>query len=589
MSFKWPLELKLWPIAVFLLIFALPLLIKAVRIDVFIHGYTGIWLLGALQVLANDAVIYTAMASLFYLSWWSKIPQPLAIFLRLLAFVIYLVYMIDFYVIINFNTHLVLNDVLRYGSYSMKYLQQVYSSQGLFWLLFVLTILLTTSRFILSRYKLRHRFLHIGSVGSILALLLISCFTNTDTYIHSWIYKNYIDYNLTVLSGSRPYSQSFIDGFENNQSQFCRNKPSQKPNIVMLMVESLSAYQSEFFSGIQNWTPNIDEIARNNIAFKDFYANGFTTEDGEVSLLTGQIPLYPPARPSDGGSTSFSGFFDFSYSLPNVLKQQGYQTSFMTTADLQFAKTGQWAKSIGFDHVEGHEHPYYNNWERFHFKAAPDEALYHRIMDRIEQYRAGTGNYFIFSKTVSTHQPYIDPRNKEKSIAGAFNYADQQIGQFYQKLLKSGFFDDGMLVIVGDHRAMVPLQPAEGVLFGELRASAKVPAIISFGDKVQSVELGQHQQTDIFNSLKSLASTRLCHSEWAGTVLVDKPQAAKYIVHRRGDNRDRVTIFSKEQDFLIKLDGDDTRMINPNAVDVAVVKQLVNKVNAVRLAGKIKR
>ena len=83
------------------------------------------------------------------------------------------------------------------------------------------------------------------------------------------------------------------------------------------------------------------------------------------------------------------------------LKEQGYHTELLTTGDLAFGKTGKWAKNIGFDYLEGHKHPFYKKWPRFKFRAAADEALYHRINDRIRVNSKKGDPYFIFIKTVN--------------------------------------------------------------------------------------------------------------------------------------------------------------------------------------------
>lgn len=68
------------------------------------------------------------------------------------------------------------------------------------------------------------------------------------------------------------------------------------------------------------------------------------------------------------------------------------------------------------------------------------------------------------------------------------------------------FFDKGMLIIVGDHHAMVPLKHKEIGMFGSAKASAMVPLIVSYGGRIQHLYNQQYQQIDIFNSLKGLVS-----------------------------------------------------------------------------------
>jgi len=551
------------------------------HVDNFIYSYTGTRLLGAMQVFTNDAIIYSTVMLLFYLSYLSKIPHIVSILLRGLSFIVLSLYVVDVYVIINFNNHLAISDAAKYASYSLKYIQQIYYGKGFLILTIMILVVGFIVQFIFSRYKIKNNNIHRYSIIMILSVLFIFNFASAGNseYVHAWIYRNFIDYNLMVLSEAKEYSDEFVNNFSFSEKEHCYSKVPEERNVILLMVESLSSYQSNFFSGINNWTPNVDIIASKNTAYKNFYANGFTTEDGEISLLTGKLPIYRPSSYTNGGGTSFHGFFNVKASLPNILKKQGYTTEFLTTADLSFANTGSWAKSIGFNYIEGSEHPYYEKWDKFHFKAAPDEALYNRVLDRIK--RNDNNKYFIFVKTVSTHHPFINPENKNRSEAETFKYADKQIGLFYKQLINLDFFDKGMLIIVGDHHSMVPLKKEEIEVFGLLKALARIPMIVSYGDKKPSIVNEQYQQIDIFNYLKGLISNTQCYSNWTGDILAGKP--AKYIAHRRGDNRNIISIFSGEKNYLVVLDGDNTRLTTNEHTDIETQMSIIKKINAVRI------
>lgn len=568
--------LKLIPLLLFV-----PLLLKGLYVDSFIYHYTGTRLLGFAQVLANDTVIYCELLLSLYLSSLPQVNRLFSAVLRLSSFVVFAVYIIDYIVIVNFNTHLVIGDAVKYADYSYKYIQQIYGLNNIGVFLVIAGIVFPVIIFSLSQYKISSTRYRILPLIIIAGLPLSSHFADSQKYAHSWIYQNVIDYNLTILSESSAYSDRFLNTFSFNEESDCRTERAQHKNIIVLMVESLSTYQSQYFSGINNWTPNIDAIAGNNQSFKNFYANGFITEDGEIALLTGLHPIYPPSSYSDDGGTSFHSFFNIQNSLPNVLKKYGYRSEFLTTADLEFGNTGNWAKSIGFDYIEGHDQPEYDKWERFHFQAAPDEALYLRALDRVKQ--NSKKNFFIFIKTVSSHHPYINPENKHKSESEAIMYTDKQIGRFYQQLQASGFFDNGLLVIVGDHHSMTPLKKAEVDNYGQFKAAAKVPLIIADGGGA-NVENNQYQQIDIFNSLQGMVSGKQCYADWNGILLGEQKIPPKYIAHRRGDNRDIISIFSENEDFLVKLDGDNTRVAGNESAEPSITQMLIDKVNALRIA-----
>ena len=569
-----------------LLIFLLMFVIitqKVIHVNNLVFFYTGERFFGGMCVFINDSIIFAVIFALFGVSYCQKTPFFISIFMRFIAFIFLFIYILDFYLIVNFNNRLSLNDIFKYSNYAYNYLNQIYFEKAFIIIIIGLFIIFLMLIVILNRHNIKNKYIARLSLilSLILAILTLANISTKNKYIHSWIYKNFINYNFEILSEAKAYSNKFINNFSFKVSQTCSSKKIETPRIIILMVESLSPYQSKYFSGINNWTPNLDEIAKKSFAYKNFYANGFTTEDGEISLLTGKLPIYKPASYTPGGGTAFNGFFDTDESLPTILKKQGYVTAFMSTADLEFGNTGDWAKSIGFDYVEGHEHSYYNKWNRFQFKAAPDEALYNRVIQKISTLKKD--KYFIFIKTVSSHHPFKNPETGNISEEETFKYVDRQIGTFYNKLVKMDFFDNGILIIVGDHHAMIPLKNKEIKLYGQFRASAIVPLIVIYDGK-HYLDSKQYQQVDVFNSLKGLVTGSQCHSDWIGDIFGRIP--AKYIATRRGDNRNIISVFSGKKTMLVKLDGDDTRLISTCPKNKKVKREIVNEINLSRISNK---
>jgi phosphoglycerol transferase MdoB-like AlkP superfamily enzyme len=82
--------------------------------------------------------------------------------------------------------------------------------------------------------------------------------------------------------------------------------------------------------------------------------------------------------------------------------------------------------------------------------------LYNKALDVIQEQ---TKPYFIVMQNISLHKPYATPYgNTEKD---ALRYSDKMLYYFYLKLKKEKFFDNGLLVIIGDHRKMEPVQEKE--------------------------------------------------------------------------------------------------------------------------------
>lgn len=554
---------------------------KALFVKYFTDYYADRGLWGSFQVLLHDSFYIFITITIFYVSILRQTPYVISVLLRIMALLLLILYMTDVYVMYNFNSRLVIDDVIKYSGYAIEYLSQINKDVGLVNLTLLLLISCAVICIVFNPWKVQGKFNHFIYLSAISSFVFCTmagmALDSNKNYTHSWVFKNIIDYNTMVLAERKQYSTDFVADFKYLENQVCYNRKSEKKNIIILMVESLSVYQSKLFSGIKDWTPRLDSIAKKHIALTNFHANGFTTEDGVRSLLTGEVPVYPPATFQEAGGQSFNGVFGFAASLPNVLKEYGYRSEFLTTADLSFSRTGEWAESVGFDYVEGHEHPYYDDFERFHFQAAADEALYNRVFSRIELNQTP---YFIFIKTVSTHHPFFDPVTKEKSEEKAFRYADDQIGKFYDELKQTGFFENGLMMIVGDHHAMVPIKKKEVEIFGAERAPAMIPFVMVYGDE-RYINDDQYQQIDVYNSLNGLVSGKQCYTKWIGDIWGGNEPIN--IVHRRGDNRHLLSVFSEDSEYLVLLDGNDTRVIEKEEGVEGTVKEIVDKINHHRI------
>ena len=558
-----------------------PLILKGIFVSYRVYSSTGDIFLGFIQVIANDSLMYSIILVVFYISFLEITHKIVAFILKLSAFLALIIYIIDIVLIYSFNTHLTLGDTIKYASYAPQYLSQISNFKDILVVVSSIGLLVIIMSLTFANLRIKEKKLHVLVILLIFSIFMWTLLPRNNDYSHSWIYENVVEYNLEVLSESNRYSENMINNIDNTFIENCYSKNPENPNIILLMVESLSAYQSNYFSGIYDWTPNLDTIARNNISFKNFYANGFCTEDAMISLLTGLPPIYPPAIYTARGGTSFNGFFNIKESLPNILKQKGYRSEYITTGDVGFGNARKWLKSIGFDYVEGYEHPFYKGWDRFHFESAPDEALYQRVLDRIKN--EIKNKYFIYMSTLSTHHPFVNPENNNKSEAETFKYADKQLGIFYKKLMEADFFNDGILIIVGDHHSMIQISEEEKKLFGDLKAPARVAAVLSFGDKKHLAINEQYQQIDIFNGIKNLISETGCYSDWIGDPITTVSIPPKYIFHRRGDNRSVISVFDQNHDYLVKLDGDSTRFIGPVPENKESQDLIIRRINSERI------
>ncbi|MBV1876806.1 MAG: sulfatase-like hydrolase/transferase [Pseudomonadales bacterium] len=566
-------------VLLFSLLLLIPLYLKTHYIDTYIINFSGDIGVDRLQSLYHDLSLYGTIYALLTLSYLSSVGAGVGALLRLLALCLITIYLVDYYLITNFISRLTFADSIKYSSYVSNYLSQITQTNWLVSVAGIIYLVLGTL-LVIRNFTFKTRKMPALAFTSIAVFMLASTTLSQTNYVHAWIYKNVFEYNAMIMSERRQYSADFIVA-EVDDIQTCKPVEQQRKNIIIVMVESLSNYQSKIFSGISDWTPNLDLIASNNSYYKNFNANGFTTEDGELALLKGAYPIYPPRGFTRGGGVSFNGFFGYQNSLAIHLKLHGYHTEFITSSDLEFSNTGAWARSIGFDHVEGHEFEDYNKWQRLQFNAAPDEALYQRLLARI-RLNSDKNPYFIFVKTATTHHPFIHPETGQRSEQATFRYADAKLGDFYSSLQQSDFFADGLLIIVGDHHSMVPVRQSEIAKYGELEAAMKVPLVV-VGLEDTQVYNAAFQQIDVYNGIKSMVSGETCLTPWRGDAIATA-QPADYIIHRPGNNRQKINVLDQQGQMIeVLLDGDATRIANASQPSPSVQTSILNKINGLRI------
>ncbi|WP_138936089.1 LTA synthase family protein [Roseovarius arcticus] len=563
----------------------IPTLYRGYNIELRLRDLLGTEWQGMVEVLRNDFVILALILALL-IAVVSVQWKPVAIVCFCTAASLQLFLILDVLLFEQFAARLNFADTMKYGSYALKYITDLGFK-------FLLALAFAILGIVGIKYLVWHllRQSKVGLAPASACVLLLgetsaAAWQTRDTgYVHYRFYQNLFSHNYTASLELRPYSANFEATLSNPFEQSCRSVPTIAGPIIFYMVESLSSYHSNFFSGLNNWTPELDRLARRNLALVNLFANGFTTEDGELSLLTANFPIYPPNTLTSGGSTKFTGYWHVEPSLVSVLVERGYETYFLTTSDLAFSSTGDWMNSIGFGQVEGSEASIYDEWPRFAFNAAPDAALVERIIQVVDE---SAQEKLIFVKSVSSHHPFIHPETGERSEEQVIRYVDQQIASLHASLDERGFFETGHLVVIGDHRAMRPLVSEEVELFGFEKAYTQVPAIVvsnTLAPESKTVT-APYSQVDIANSFIGLGRGEICTSAVRGAVFGNEPVLADYIIQRRGDQRNQFSIFSDDRVGVITLNGDKTELSGTGYTEEEA-EQIVKFINYSRVQARV--
>lgn len=533
------------------------------------------------QIILADIFYWGAIATVWALSL-TRISIELRLLLRGVAVLGIWAYAIDLVVMKQFGTRLMLTDIKIYLADTTIVLNTFTQWPTLQVLLLAAAVVISLLLWIEPLRK------PLGWkapawVASIFAMLgvLLHTFSPPSSYIHEWAIKNVLAANLPT-GVSNEYSQSTVDRLKTAaRAQECSKGRGIRNNVVLLILESWSTYHSQQWLGSNDWTPRLDALATQGLWFTQLHAGGFNTNQGLVSLLTGRDIVLPSLPPHQ--MTAFEGAWGIQDALPAQLTKLGYQTTFLTSGNLGYTRKGEWLQHIGFSETLGHDHVEFEGYRRGHFDAVADERLYEVALSYIIAQTKSEAPLFLVIENVSSHHPFVHPITGERKEESVFRYMDHAAADFIERLQENRFLDNGLIVVMSDHRAMTFITPEEQQRFGRSAAS-RIPGFILGGNiqRSKSVDEPMHQ-ADLQPSLLRQISDTYCAGQRLRDLLVPEETQARCLFHARGDNRDHVDVYCAEGEGVVQVNGDDSRFISSKNLSPAKQLFILDEIAGQRL------
>jgi len=312
-------------------------------------------------------------------------------------------------------------------------------------------------------------------------------------------------------------------------------QPSQPKNLVIVLEESLGAEHVGALGGLPT-TPRLDELAREGIWFANLYATGTRSVRGLEALTTGFTPT--PAQSVVKLGKSQRNFF----SIARVLRNLGYDTSFIYGGEAQFDNMRRFFMNNGFDFVVD-EDDYVNPVLRGSWGVA-DEDLFARADEEFSKHRSRP--FFSLVFTTSNHSPYEYPDGRIElydtatphTVNNAVKYADYALGQFFARAKTKPYWHDTVFLVIADHNSRVygaELVPVEHF---------HIPALVLGGGIEPAVYEPVASQIDMPPTLLSLIGissehpmighdlTRPEFAAWPGRAIMQYGNTQGYMVGR---------------------------------------------------------
>jgi lipoteichoic acid synthase len=483
--------------------------------------------------------------------------RVMAALVRLASVAAITVQFLDLVALNEFLRRLTLPELLEFGAEPrqvFEFMQHVPAPKLVLALAVTLTLAVGAARYVIGRPQpsgsMRRPL--IGLVACVPLVAVGHAELEVAPAYHETYLRNSLEAFFDEATRLNAYSAKYAQSVPAAPGMRCEAGVGARPNVILVVVESLSPHQSRRASGLNDWTPRLDALADSGLSVASFRANGVSSEEGLIALLTGEPPI-PRPMPDAHTLQQFSAPVK---SVPRFLNAQGYRTEFLTTGNLGFMNKGAWLDAIGFQYREGHDAHFYDGMKRHNFDAAPDSALYDRALQELARVGAQQP-VFMTLETVSSHLPYEQPQTGERTEESVFRYADAQLDRFVSQLRAHGFFENGVVLVTGDHRAMVPMGGPEFSRFGD-RAFAMVP-MVAIGMGLHGKVPGTFSQSDLLPSLEHwIGQGEHCTAPNQGVFLPVPVKAPTCIFTKRPYDPDLVVAECGPRDFRVELDGDET-------------------------------
>ncbi len=230
-----------------------------------------------------------------------------------------------------------------------------------------------------------------------------------------------------------------------------------KMNIVLVLMEGMSADYMGYFGNKKGLTPFLDSLVKNEntIFFTNAYSAGIHTNNGIFSSIYG-FPALKRVRPM--GSVPIKKYTG----IPYEMKKLGYKNLFFSTAKRSFDNLEHFIFHNHFDTLIAEED--YDQSKIIGPYGVPDDYMFNQatnLFDRVENRYP----FFATLLTTSNHDPYALPEyyqcKFDNKVDCGVSYADHALNTFFSRIKKSTYYNNTIFIFVADHGRVVKTTPYE--------------------------------------------------------------------------------------------------------------------------------
>jgi len=244
----------------------------------------------------------------------------------------------------------------------------------------------------------------------------------------------------------------FLEPLKTQDSTSVRLLNTNRPNIILIITESLTAKALEATGGKPGIMPELNKLVKEGVLFNQVYAASDRTDKGIAAVLAG-YPSLPGSSPLKYQKLTEKLAF-----IPNKLNAEGYRSEFYYGGTLDFANYRSFLLQAGFDKmISDKDLPpaeLKSKWGAF------DHVVFNRCLAETPE---SDTMFFKTILTLTSHEPFETPvkpvftgDDDDTKFMNSLHYTDACIGNFIMKAKKMKWWSNTLVIIIADHGSRMP-------------------------------------------------------------------------------------------------------------------------------------
>ena len=239
-------------------------------------------------------------------------------------------------------------------------------------------------------------------------------------------------------------------------ASFIPTGSTEKRNVVLILLESTRAGATTAYNEDLNTTPFLDELAKSSLLVQKAYPVVPHTHNALVATNCGIEP------PLDGWGTkllSVQGHIP-SVCLPDLLKEQGYNSAYFMSQSQTFERSPMIMKNLGYEEFYSVEDMETEGLEKTNYFGYEDDIMLEPSREWLKE--NGDEPFVATYLTSAPHHDYLAPQKRYghaeysndelvNRYLNSVRYQDFFLKNLFDQYKRLGLYEDTVFVILGDH------------------------------------------------------------------------------------------------------------------------------------------